>query len=161
MTCFATDAAGNAASGTFTVTVEAAPDPDPDTIAFASFKVLAQIDSVRGANTDRFALEALFTLGAGNDGIDPLAEPVVVTLGGGSWTVPAGAFHRTRFGAFVFDGVVDGTRLSVSIHALGGGMFLLLAAGSGAELSGTTNPVTVSVAVGDDAGTAAVIAAIH
>jgi hypothetical protein len=161
VSCFAADAAGNPASGTFTVTVEAEPDPDPETMPFASFKVFAQIDLRRRAADDRFAVEALFSTGAGSDGIDPLAEPVALALGSGSWTVPAGAFRRTWFGAFVFEGSVGGTRLDLAIHPLPGGRFLLIAAGSRAELGGTANPVTVSFAIGDDAGTAAVIAAIH
>jgi hypothetical protein len=67
-------------------------------------------------------------------------------------TGPAGA---------VVDGVVDATRINAAIQPLGGGRYLLLASGAGAELTGTRNPVPVSLAVGDDSGTTTIIAAIH
>jgi hypothetical protein len=161
VTCVATDAAGNAAVGGFTVTVAPEPDPDPETIAFASFKVFAQIDLRPRGNDDRFAFEALFALGAGSDGIDPTAEDVVLTLGGATWTIAAGDLDRTRSGAFVFNGVVGTTRLGVAIHPLPGRRFLLLAIGDGAELTGISNPVPVGLTVGDDSGTSAVVALIH
>jgi hypothetical protein len=44
----------------------------------------------------------------------------------------------------------------VRITQLGGGTFQLQAEGEGASLTGTANPVTVSLTIGDDGGRTAV-----
>ena len=155
MTCAAADAVGNSASGTFTVTVE------PGTTGFGTFNALAQIVLRPGTNDDLFGVEALFVLGPGSNGIDPLTEPVTLVLAQGSWTVAPGAFRRTHFGGFVFDGVVGTTRLTVVIQPLHGGRLALVAAGNGAELTGVANPVAVGLGIGDDNGTTAVTARIR
>ncbi len=154
VTCAAADAAGNSVSGTFTVTVETG------TAGFGSFNALAQIVLRPGTNDDLFAVEAMFVLAPTSDGIDPLTEPVTLVLAQGSWTVLPGAFRRTHFGGFVFDGIVGTTRLTVVIQPLHGGRLALVAVGSGADLTGVANPVVVGLAIGNDAGAAVVTAKI-
>jgi hypothetical protein len=155
VTCTASDNAGNAAAGSFTITVQSG------TVAFASFSAGALIVLRPGTNDDLFAVEALVTPGAGADGINPLTEPVTLVLGTGSWTVAPGAFQRGLFGSFVFSGVVGTTQLGVGIQPLQGGRLLLVAVGSGAELTGVANPVSVAVTIGDDTGATTVTARIR
>ncbi|MGH9815158.1 MAG: thrombospondin type 3 repeat-containing protein, partial [Candidatus Acidiferrales bacterium] len=134
---------------------------DATATAFASFLAFAQVDLGADANDDRFAVEALAVLGAGSNGINPLVEPVTLMLGNSAWTIAPGSFQRTRFGTFVFNGVLGTTRLGVAIHPLHGGKFIFAAGGNRAEFTGLSNPVPVSLLVGDDAGTAAVTAKIR
>lgn len=153
VTCVATDKAGNSVVGSFTVTVESG------TVSFASFHTLAQIDLRPGANDDVFAVEGVFTLGAGSNGINPRSEPVTLVVGNASWTITSG-FQRGHFGGFLFNGMVGATRLAVAIYPLQGGRFILIAAGSGAELTGVSNPLSVSLVIGNDGGSDSVFAKI-
>jgi hypothetical protein len=49
----------------------------------------------------------------------------------------------------------------VGIQPLQGGRLLLVAVGSGAELTGVANPVSVAVTIGDDTGATTVTARIR
>ena len=127
------------------------------TIAFASFEAKAQID-LEGANNDRFAVEALFRLGAGNNGIHPLAEAVTIGVGTGNWSIPAGLFKPDESGGYFFLGYIGTTRVGVLIQPLPDGSFWFGAAGWHANLTGTANPVPVTLTIGDDAGSTSVVA---
>ncbi len=129
-------------------------------LPFASFRARADIYLGPRPGDDRFDVEALFTLGAGSDGINPLTEDVTLMLGPGEWTIPAGSFRRQRGGWFSFRGFVGTTGLGVAITPLGGGRFGFAALGAGAELSGVANPVAVGLTIGDDAGETDVLAYI-
>lgn len=126
-------------------------------LPFTSFVAGAQIALGPGADDDRFAVEALFRLGAGSDGINALTEDVRLDVGAGSWVIPAGSFRRTRIGSFVFQGVIGSAHLGVVIRPLRDGRFVFGAAATGAALDGTANPVSVSLTIGDDGGTTEVI----
>jgi hypothetical protein len=130
--------------------------PPASAVAFAS--LTAKLDIARGpaANDDRFDINATFALGTTSNGINPLTEAVTVQIGPLSMTIPAGSFTRDRFGRFKFCGVVGGVALDVLIRPAASGQFLRTAEGSGAELSTTTNPVTVALQIGDDRGTTTV-----
>src|SRR5262249_46623247 len=130
--------------------------PPTSALPFASLS--AKVDVVRGpaANDDRFDINATFALGAGNNGINPVTESVTVQIGPLSTTIPAGSFTRDRFGRFKFSGVTGGVALDVLIRPAASGQFVLTAEGSGAELSTTTNPVTVALQIGDDRGSTTV-----
>jgi hypothetical protein len=128
------------------------PEPPPSGTPFASFDVRAQIDLEPQANDDRFAIESLLTLGSTSNGINPLAEAVSIQLGTGRWTIPAGSFRRNALGGFTFTGLVGTTRLGVAVQRLYGRTYAFVAAGDRSDLTGTTNPVTVRVEIGDDAG---------
>lgn len=78
-------------------------------------------------------------------------------MGTGSWVIPAGSFTRTRFGSFVFQGVIGSAHLGVVIRPLRDGRLVFGAAATGAALDGTANPVSVSLTIGDDGGTTEVI----
>jgi hypothetical protein len=103
-----------------------------------------------------FELHATLGLGAASDGAHPLTEPVTLGIGGLSFTIPAGAFRQQGNGTFRFDGRVGGTRLEVKLVPEGGNQFRLRAEGDGPSIAGLTNPVPVTVSIGDDAGAASV-----
>ncbi len=142
-------------------------------VPFAAFSPKVEITLGPGANDDAFEVKAPFTLGTGSDGIDPLTEIVKLELTGGtgsfSTTIPAGSFEFRpakpgkkgkpgKPAEFRFEGVIDGVALEVKIADLGVGMFEFKAEGTGADLTGTVNPVTVKLIIGDDGGSASVTA---
>jgi hypothetical protein len=75
-----------------------------------------------------------------------------VRVGTFTTTIPAGAFTRDKKGRFTFAGVIDGVTLEAVIQPLGGGSFTFTAKSSGADLTGTVNPVTIGLVIGDDRG---------
>jgi hypothetical protein len=55
---------------------------------------------------------------------------------------------------YAFEGVIDGVPLDVLIKfGSTAGSYTLLAEGRGANLKGTTNPVTVTLSIGNNTGT--------
>ena len=76
-----------------------------------------------------------------------------LTIGTYSVTIPPGSFVRHKPG-YAFEGVVEGVSLEVLIKfGSKPGSYLFLAEGRGANLKGTTNPVTVTLNIGNDTGT--------
>jgi hypothetical protein len=109
---------------------------------------------------NKFEAEAAFTLGADSDGINPLTEVVTLKVGIFSTTIPAGSFTRGRAGEYRFEGVIGGVKLVVVTHRLADGVFVFKAVAEGANLTGTVNPVTVELSIGNDGGRATGIADI-
>ena len=132
-------------------------------IPFATFAARAAVVLRRKANDDEFAIGALFTLGAASNGITPLNEPVTLELGTQHWTIPAGSFRQLIQGqnVFGFQGLIGMTSVDVAIAQLPNGSFSFDAAGRGATLTGTVNPVAVGLTIGNDSGSTAVVATIH
>src|SRR3989449_1845312 len=116
---------------------------------FAAFHARVEIEHERQER--EFEVKGTFTLGAGSDGIHPDTEVVTLEVGTFSATIPAGSFRRHGHGTFKFEGLAGGARLEVKIQARGGKRFEFKAEGKGAQV-GTANPVTVRLAIGDDAG---------
>ena len=106
---------------------------------------------------DSFDLKEFFSLGANSNGIKPLKENVTLQIGTFSVTIPAGSFTKTLEG-FAFVGAVNGVSLDVRIVSLGNHNFRFRAVGTGVDLTGLTNPVTVGLTIGINAGTTSVIA---
>ena len=131
-------------------------------VPLAAFAAEVEITLGPLANDDEFEVEGTFTLGAGSNGINPLTEIVSLQLSGGgatfSTTIPAGSFTQDEEGRFKFQGVISGVALEVVIRPLGGGSFEFEAEGEGADLTGTVNPVTVKLTIGNDGGSTAVMA---
>jgi 6-phosphogluconolactonase len=125
------------------------------TVPFAAFTLKAEIAlGPLGA----FEMKGNFTLGVGSNGIDPLTEDVKLQVGTFSTTVPAGSFQQDLRGTFKFEGVISGVSLEVRIVPLGGNDFEFKAEAQGADLNGIVNPVSVKLAIGDNSGSATVIA---
>ena len=137
----------------------------PITVPFAAFNANLEIELAE----HEFEVKATFTLGAASDGINPLTEDVSLQIGTFSTTIPAGSFrfHPANSGKgkgqgasarWTFEGVIDGVTLEAKITDLGGGMFEFKVEGEGANLTGTANPVTVTLTIGNDKGTTTVTA---
>ena len=115
---------------------------------FSSFSGKLELDVDAGS----FQLNAPFKLGAGGS-INPPTEPVSLTIGTYSVTIPAGSFVRHKPG-YAFESVINGASLEVLIKfGSTPGSYQFLAEGKGADLKGTTNPVTVTLSIGNDLGT--------
>jgi hypothetical protein len=125
-------------------------------VPFAAFDAKVEIGLGPLANDDEFEVKATFTLGAGSDGIDPLTEDVSFQVGTFSTTIPAGSFKQDKKGRFKFEGVIDGVALEAVIQPLGGDTYEFKAEGANADLTGTVNPVTVALTIGDDGGSTTV-----
>jgi hypothetical protein len=105
-----------------------------------------------------FDLNESFTLGKNSNGINPVTENVTLQIGTFSVTIPAGSFKLNPNRRFAFQGLINGVSMQVQIIPLGNNIFTFLAEGTGVNLTGLTNPVTVVLTIGDDTGSTAVSA---
>ncbi|HEX2711883.1 MAG TPA: beta-propeller fold lactonase family protein [Candidatus Acidoferrales bacterium] len=143
-----------AGSGPAGVAATAGPTIPPD--SFASFSAKVDINLASSS----FDINSTFTLRTGSPGIDPLTQPVTLTVGAFTTTIRAGSFQQNPHG-FVFDGILNGVALEVIIIPQGGNSFAFRAEGAGASNLPTTNPVTVGLTIGNNAGTTTVTADIQ
>ena len=98
------------------------------------------------------------TPAATSGGINPVSNPVVLQLGAFSITVPQGSFVATKKGGWNFEGTIAGVRCEFQIRPLGNGAFRISGEANGVDLTGLTNPVTVTLTIGDNTGTTPVFA---
>jgi uncharacterized repeat protein (TIGR03803 family) len=115
------------------------------TVAFGAFSPnLCIINST-------FFLNASFTLGSASNGINPPAEPVTLTVGTFTETIPAGSFVPT-LGTFSFSGTPPGGAFSnVRIGPAGANQYTFQSFVE--ALPATVSPVPVTLTIGDDSGT--------
>jgi len=118
--------------------------------SFANLSACTELE----INDRAFETEGSFLLGPGTNGIAPLTEDVTLQVGTFSATIPGGSFSLDEQGRFAFHGVVNGAALDMSILPIKEehGGFKYRASGWHANLSGTSDPVTVRLIVGDDGG---------
>jgi hypothetical protein len=146
-------------------------DLGPTTVPFHAFSAKLKIDFGGEPNQDSFELKSSFTLSStASNGIHPLTEPVTLQIGTFSITIPPGSFkkhegegedeHEHEDGFFSFAGVIHGVSLEAKIKPTGTLRYAFNAEGDGASLTGTTNPVPVTLTIGDDSGTTSVTAKI-
>ena len=157
--CSVTDGAGNTASGAFKVMVSYTAPPGTAS-TFDAFKV-DWLNINRRLKT--FFLMSRFTLGSDSDGIDPATEPVTLAIGDFTATIPAGRFRKGSgpVGAYAFAGKINQVAIEALIVPLGNNRFRFQAAAYGADFNGTTNPVAVSLMIGNDSGETSVNAVIR
>jgi YVTN family beta-propeller protein len=129
--------------------------PPPPGVPFLAFKAKLEIN-YRRANEDVFELQSNFTLGGASHGMHPETDSVKLEIGTFTVTIPAGSFEGKGFGPFEFRGVIDGVDLHVDIEPTGAKRYDLKARARDANLIGTTNPVQVTLVIGDDSGTVSV-----
>ena len=134
--------------------------PPPTCISFLAISTKLELDLEHKPNKDRFELLSSFTLGTTSDGIKPVTEPVTLKIGTFTTTIPPSSFKEIGLGIFVFHGVIGGVRLEALIAPTGSKRYALVAAAQDANLTGTVNPVPVTLTIGDDCGTAPVTALI-
>jgi hypothetical protein len=134
--------------------------PPPRGIPFSAFKAKLAIQFGKTPGQDFFEIRSELTLGRKSNGIKPPSEAVTLRVGTFTITIPPGSFKGTGFGPFFFVGMVNGVNLEAVIFPTGAKRFAFLAAAQNANLTGTKNPVTVTLAIGDDTGTTSVNADI-
>jgi YVTN family beta-propeller protein len=127
--------------------------PPPQGVPFLSFNARLDIDLDRKPTQDAFDLGSSFILSsAANIEIHPDTEPVKLQVGPFIATIPAGSFKQLWDRSYTFEGVISSVRLEARIELRDGFRYAFHAEAKGANLSGTTNPVQVSLGIGDDAG---------
>jgi len=105
-----------------------------------------------------FDLNESFTLARKSNGINPVTQNLTLKIGTFSVTIPPGSFRLNPYGRFAFQGTINGLSLQVQIVPLGNDIFTLKAEGTGVDLTGLTNPVTVVLTIGSDSDTRTVTA---
>lgn len=106
-----------------------------------------------------YALIAEFTPGASSTGLNPATEAVTLQIATYMVTIPAGSFKQVGMGTrapYSYEGTINGVTTGVVITPLGGNRYGFAAAGSPVNLTGATNPVTVTITIGNNGGTTAV-----
>jgi hypothetical protein len=133
-------------------------------VQFAAFSPMLTIHFGTAPNTDVFEIQSSFTLGSGSKGINPPVQPVTLQIGTFSTTIPAGSFTGTEtqsaFGPFSFAGTNQGVPMRAALGPTGSNRFVFKAAAQNANLTGTVNPVPVTLTIGSNSGTASVTATI-
>ena len=125
-------------------------------VAFDYFGGKVDIDLIDGPNNDQVAFNTTFKPGADSDGIDPASEPVTIEIAGVSVTIPAGSFtlKTTKKNQFYrFNGFIGGVKVDLKIDVSAGGVYSFKGTLSNVNLDGVTNPVTVSLTIGDGTDT--------
>jgi hypothetical protein len=133
----------------------------PQSVAITPLMPFASSFAKLEIKAPSFDLNESFTLGKNSNGINPLTENVTLQIGTFSVTIPAGSFKKNPNGRFAFEGVINGVSLQVQIVPLGNNIFTFKAEGTGVDLTGLTNPVTVVVTIGIDSGSTTATAQFH
>jgi hypothetical protein len=84
-----------------------------------------------------------------SNGIHPDHEAVKIGIGSYTVTIPAGSFRRGANG-YRYRGTINDGDIRVEMAELAANHFDLRICASGIDLSGTANPVTLTVVIGDD-----------
>jgi hypothetical protein len=129
---------------------------DPPSVSFTAFTAKVE------AQKNKFQVEGSFTLAPSSHGLDVLKEEVALGLTGGTaafcTTISGGSFHAGPKGQFTFEGTMNGVALEVRIAPVSSTQFTFQVEGTGANLAGIANPVTVALTIGDDSGSTTVTA---
>jgi len=103
-----------------------------------------------------FSATETFTLGSGSTGVNPPRQPVTLTLGSLTLSIPAGSFVQDmppRTTSYVYNGTVNGGTLYVSISPTKtANTYQLFALGVGYSVPNGLTTMPVALAVGDNDG---------
>lgn len=105
-----------------------------------------------------FQMNGAFTLASGAAAINPVTQNLTLTVGTSTVTIPAGSFIQQNIGNFNYQGTINGVSLSIEIKLTGANAYSILVEASGVNLTTLTNPVPVTLNIGDNTGTAQVTA---
>ena len=110
-----------------------------------------------------FTLKGSFTLGSGSSGIDPTSSGVTLVIDSKTFTIANSLFGVNRKANWTYSGTgSDGITWNAQIA---GGpssySFQFKASGATTDLTGTANPMSVTLIIGNDRGTTSVTARIH
>jgi hypothetical protein len=140
---------GNAVPGstsTYAINYSSTPGAT-SAVAFSAFAAKAEIGRTG------FEVSGSFTLGTGTAGISPDTQPVTLTLGSFTSTIPAGSFKRHHNGHYGFEGTINGVRLEFEITPVGGNSFKFNVEAHDVNLAASTNPTPLTLLIGSDGGT--------
>lgn len=127
--------------------------PPPQGIPLVAFNARLDIDLERKPSQDAFDLGSSFILSrTASNAFRPDTEPVKLQVGPFIATIPAGSFKRRGERSYTFEGVINSVHLEARIELRGGFRYAFHVEAKGANLNGTTNPVQVSLGIGDNAG---------
>ena len=132
--------------------------PPPPGVPFLAFSATALDIDFDGSPI--FNLHSQFTLSSTAPAINPVTQPVTLQVGTFSTTFPPGSFAKQLDGSFTFAGVIDGVSLKAQIRPTATLQYTFHAKATGASLTGTKNPVYVTLIIGGDSGATSVTAAI-
>jgi hypothetical protein len=135
--------------------------PPPSGVPFLAFSATALDIDFDGSGSPIFNLHSQFTLSSTAPAINPVTQPVTLQVGTFSTTFPPGSFAKQLDGSFTFAGVIDGVSLKAQIRPAATLQYTFHAkATAGASLTGTKNPVYVTLIIGGDSGATSVTAEI-
>jgi hypothetical protein len=123
-------------------------------IAFDPFEpkvVVARFDP-ESASLDAFSLRGGLLLGDSSDGVDLPGEPVRVGFGTVALTIPAGSFQLDDEGRYLWEGELDGAEVVAVFEDRGIDGIAFAIDVKSIDLSGTANPTSVSLTIGNDWG---------
>jgi YVTN family beta-propeller protein len=125
----------------------------PQGVPFLAFNAKLDINLGRKPTRDTFDLGcSLILSGTANNEIHLGNEPVKLQVGPFIATIPAGSFRRHENRSHIFEGVIDGVRIEAKLEWMGGLRYTFRAEAKGANLNGITDPVQVSLGIGNNAG---------
>ncbi len=132
-------------------------------LPFSSFssEVQAQLEEQDQTPTPSLEAQGTFTLGAGNDGINPPGEPVTIEIGSFQATIPSNSFVQEE-STFEFKGIIASTPIEMEIKPVQG-LIDTFEFDFKAQTNACTlpNPVTVKLTIGDDSGQTSVTPEIN
>lgn len=119
-------------------------------MSFSSF--IAKLNVTSGPPPG-FQFKGDFTLSAGDPAIDPVTKSVSLMVGTYSVVIPVNAFHQTKKGWYVFQGTIAGVALQMRLSQTGSDTYQLQVNASGVDLSSLSDPITVTLTIGNNGGT--------
>jgi uncharacterized repeat protein (TIGR03803 family) len=124
-------------------------------VPFSAFSAKLDITSGRSPG---FQLSANLTQGAGATAINPVQQGMTLSVGTYTVAIPAGSFQALKKGVYAYQGTINGVALQVRISQTGTSSYLVQVDASGVNLSTLTNPVPVTLTLGQNSGTVNVTA---
>lgn len=137
----------------------------PVSVPFSKFRVRVEAELTRHHDRDKFEAEGQFELGKGSPGINPAQDSLHFSAMGGStnivFDVPLSSFHAGHHGRLRFYGVLNGFPVEIHIRPLHQPRFYeFTLEAHKMNLAHFSNPVDVTLQVGNNVGTAVIHADI-
>lgn len=121
------------------------------TYTFSAF--CASID----ADDEKYGFEfhAKFRLAHNSDGIAPASEPLMLSIGSVSLSIPSGSFKKTKSGSWRYEGKMESMHIEATLSPVPhtSGAYMLMIEEHGTSLKSADRPYTVTLTLGDDSGT--------
>jgi len=135
-------------------------DDSMHTLTFVPYNMDVDIDKAKidfkdKPSSDKYDVKGEITvLVKASDGINPLGETVNVRVGTSSLTIPFGSFEENEKGAeeYKCHCVIDGVKVKMKIKRVNSDVYKFDVKVDGVDLSGTANPVDISLEIGNDRG---------